>query len=281
MTSSPARSRYALILGVGLLLSGCKETLYSGLHETEANAMVAVLASAGIDASRDRDKKNVYAVLVASADVPSSITLLMNAGFPREQFQSLGDVFGADRMIGTPFEQHARFMHAMNQELSQTLTRISGVRSARVFVTAPPKDRYDPAPARARALVTLYHEAGFDPEPNVARIKSIVMFSVADLSYDDISVVMFPAGGPEVTLDAPAGASAVPVAASATIVPLARMFDRDWRDVLSAGPSGLGRGGLVSGIALLAVVLAALPVAMTLVRSRPARTAAPRPKPGR
>lgn len=99
-----------LVAAACLSLGACKEDLYSGLDEREVNEMVAVLAAAGIEPSRKRDKDGAYALRVESADVPGAITILREAGYPGESFQTLGDVFSAEGVFGTPFEQHARYI---------------------------------------------------------------------------------------------------------------------------------------------------------------------------
>jgi len=174
-----------------LLLAGCKETLYSNLDERQANEMVAVLAVSNIESWRSRDKKNIYEISVDRSDVAQSILVLKNQGLPRESFLSLGDVFSADGIIGTPFEQHARFIHAMNQELSRTISEIPGVRSARVFVTSPPKTRYERTDPPASASVAIRYDTSFDPGVQVSKIKMIVAHSLKNLNYDDVVVALF------------------------------------------------------------------------------------------
>ncbi len=199
MRNFPARFRLSgLILVAALSLMGCKEVLYSGLDENQANEMVSALAASGVSASRERDKKGIYSVLVDETMVATSITLLKNQGLPRERFQSLGDVFSAEGIVGTPFEQQARFIHAMNQELSHTVTSIDGVRSARVLVTSPPRGRYEQTAPAASASVVIHYEADFDERKYVSTIKTVVAHSLPNLGYEDVAVAMFPAGGPAV-----------------------------------------------------------------------------------
>jgi type III secretion protein J len=185
-------------------LAGCKEVLFSGLEETEANEMVAVLAAAGVKSHRERDKDSIYALLVEEDDVATATTLLRTQGYPRPKFQSLGDVFSSEGIVGTPFEQQVRYIHAMNEELSRTITSINGVKSARVFITAPAKDRYESEAPPASASVTINHEVGFNAEAEVSKIKTIVAHSVPNLDYDDVAVALFAAGGPAVQVNEPA-----------------------------------------------------------------------------
>jgi type III secretion protein J len=205
VTSANNRVRKLVLVAVCCIgLSGCKEVLFSGLQEIEANEMVAILAAAGVEASRERDKENVYSLLVAEEDVATATTLLRTQGYPQPKFQSLGEVFSAEGIVGTPFEQHVRYIHAMNEELSRTITSISGVKSARVFITSPPKDRYEREAPPASASVTINYEAGFDAEAEVSKIKTIVAHSVPNLDYDDVAVALFQALGPNVQANKPA-----------------------------------------------------------------------------
>ncbi|MEM9797305.1 MAG: type III secretion inner membrane ring lipoprotein SctJ [Pseudomonadota bacterium] len=179
-----------------LLLTGCKEVLYSDISQIEANEMVAVLAASQITATREQSKDGQYAILVAPDDVPLAVALLRDQGLPREQFESLGEVFGGDGIVGTPFEEQARFLHALNQELSAAVTAIAGVRSAKVLVTVPPAERFRTTPPRASAAIVVHHEAGFESRRHVPTIKNLVAHAVPALDYDAVEVALFPAGGP-------------------------------------------------------------------------------------
>lgn len=199
--------RFAALLAFAFVISGCKEVLYSGLTEVEANEMVAVLATADIDARRSRDKKGVYELLIDRNDVAISTIVLKEAGLPKSKFQSLGEVFSASGIIGTPFEQQARYIFAMNEELSRTVTEIDGIDKARVSVNAPLPDRYNRDSNISTASVTIHYENGFDTESNIAKIKQIVAHSMPKLPYDNVSVVFFPSNNltisvPDVSADA-------------------------------------------------------------------------------
>lgn len=178
-----------------LFVVGCKEVLYSDLTEIEANEMVAVLAASSVPSSRERDKDGIYALSVDETYVAEAVVLLRAEGYPKEKFQSLGDVFNSDGIIGTPFEQHARFIHAMNEELSHTLSSISGVRSAKVLTTAPVPGRYERTTPPATASVTVHYEDGFDANGNIGNFKRLVASAVPNLEYENVIVTIFKAGG--------------------------------------------------------------------------------------
>lgn len=188
----PARLKTACVLCLALMIAGCKEALYSNLSQVEANQMVAVLASADIGASREINKDGVYTVLVDAADVAQATVVLRQANLPVQKYQSLGDVFSASSIIGTPFEQHARYIYAMNEEMSRTIAEIDGVTKARVTVNAPLEDRNSRQEPRATASVTVHYKADFDTAGNIAKFKQILSHSIPNLSYEDVSVVFFP-----------------------------------------------------------------------------------------
>lgn len=190
--------RTCLLLLFLLPLSACKEVLYSSLAENEANEMVAILAASGIDAGREVDKDQNYAVTVHKDSVPSAVVVLKNNGFPRSKYLSIGDLFTADGIVASPFEQQARFIHAMNQELASSIASISGIREARVLVSAPQKGRYGEVIADGRASVTVHYEPNFRIEENIAKIRQIVSYSMANIPFDNVAVSVFEAGGPEV-----------------------------------------------------------------------------------
>jgi type III secretion protein J len=245
--------KLAVTMACCLTLAGCKEVLFSGLEEAEANEMVAILAAAGLESGRERDKDNVYSLLVEGGDVATATTLLGNQGYPKPKFETLGGVFSAEGIVGTPFEQHVRYIHAMNQELSKTITSISGVKSARVFITAPPKDRYEKAAPPASASVTINHEPGFDAQADVSKIKMIVAHSVPSLDYDDVAVALFAVSGPVVEVNQPN--EPVQTVRLASTIP---------GGSLASGTGGLGR--VLSMVGLGSLIVAGL---IFLARTRP------------
>ncbi len=200
---SHSASRFLLVVFCLFALVGCKEILFSKLDEIEANEMVAILSAAGVAAERERDKDDFYSLLIDKEDVAAATTLLRNQGYPKPKFQSLGDVFTAEGIVGTPFEQQARYIYAMNQELSQTVTSISGIRSARVIVTAPPKERYERKAPPATASVTINYEPNFNVEPQVPKIKLLIAYALPNLEYDNVAVALFPASGPQIRTPRP------------------------------------------------------------------------------
>lgn len=202
-----------------LLLSGCKEVVHSDLHEREANEIVAVLYSQGISSSKEPLKDGLYSVSVPTAEFGAALAMLSSAGLPRESFSSLGEVFPNDSVVGTPFEERARFSFALSQELSRTLTEIEGVQFARVHIVIPEKGRFEDQAPPSKASIAIYHKDDFDPALNVPQMKKLVAYAVPNLAYDDVSVSLFPAGGvTDIVIEPMMPPSAANAAQAATFV---------------------------------------------------------------
>lgn len=188
-----------MALGVCLFLGACKEEIYSNLPEQEANEMTAVLEASGVSSTRKRDKDGAYGLLVEKDQIAAAITVLKAEGLPRQRFQSMGEIFDSGSIVGTPFEERARFIHALNEELSHTITSIDGVRAARVHIMIPERERYKQIQAPSSASVTIHFEPRFSAPEHVSTIKQLVAHSVPNLTYNNVSVALFKVGGAQVT----------------------------------------------------------------------------------
>jgi type III secretion protein J len=188
----PASAVRAFCLAGLLLLTACKAELYSGLAEKDINEMAMVLQSRGIDTQRS-SAKNGFALAVDSDNFTEAMAVLNANGLPRKQYKGLGVTFSGDKMVATPFEERARFMYALNEEIAQSLNQIAGVLSARVHITLPETAPFEKTKPRPRASVFLYERPSANVKTYVPVIKSLVMNSVDNLQYEDVTVAIFPA----------------------------------------------------------------------------------------
>lgn len=196
------RMRMCLVIGALVLSTGCKEVLYSGLTETEANEMTTILEVSGVDVSRKRDKDGIYQVLVAEADVAGANSILISNGLPRRRFARMDEVFDAQGLVGTPFEERVRYIFALEEKLTEQLVSIHGVRDARVTVNLPEKARFQETDDYASASLILHYEPDFDVSSSIPKIKSLIANSVQGLEYETVAVVVFPAKSATVLLGA-------------------------------------------------------------------------------
>lgn len=187
--------RAAAALLAAALLAGCGQTpLYTRLSEKQANEIVAVLMTARIDAGKAMADDGSWQVQIDKADLPRAIEVLHNVGYPRETFQTLGEVFKKEGFVSSPIEERARWIHARQQELEQTLyTTIDGVIAARVHLAIPERDPLSEKTRPSSAAVVIKHEADANFANQIASIKAIVINSVEGLPYENVTVSLFPA----------------------------------------------------------------------------------------
>jgi len=175
------------------LLVGCSnQELYGQLSERQANEMVAVLRGAGIDAEK-KSHEGKFSVLTASADFTNAVRTLNAQGYPRESFDSMGKVFKREGFVSSPLEERARLMHAMSQEISNTIANIDGVVTARVHLVVPERNPLVDKVQPASAAVFIKHRADRDLASQITQIKALVVNSIEGLSYDNVTVALFPA----------------------------------------------------------------------------------------
>lgn len=189
--SSLRKMGTGLALGAALFLVGCNSELYSNLEEREVNEMISVLSVNGIDASRTTDGKGTFGISVSNGDFSNAIATLSEKGLPRQNFGSLGQVFNSDKLVSTPFEERARFMYALNQELSDSISRINGVVSARVHIMVPETSPFEKNQTPPRASVFIYQEQGTDLRPQIPTIKNLIVNSLDNLEYSFVEVALF------------------------------------------------------------------------------------------
>jgi general secretion pathway protein D len=82
-----------MLLASCLALAGCKTELYSRLPETEANQMMAVLMSNGIDAYKQVVGEEGVTISVDDANTLKAIAILNDNGYPKSARDSIGKVF--------------------------------------------------------------------------------------------------------------------------------------------------------------------------------------------
>ncbi|MEI2740869.1 MAG: type III secretion inner membrane ring lipoprotein SctJ [Candidatus Competibacter sp.] len=176
-----------------LLLAGCKVELYSGLPERDANAMLAVLLRHHIDSDKQPGKEGAVTLRVAEERIAEAVDLLRDYGYPRDKFDSIGALFPKEGLISSPLEERIRYIYALSQEVSQTLSQIEGVITARVHLVMPEGKPFDKTVVPASASVFIKHREGTELAAFVPQIKMIVNNGIQGLTYDKISVALFPA----------------------------------------------------------------------------------------
>ncbi|MBC7957558.1 MAG: type III secretion inner membrane ring lipoprotein SctJ [Cytophagales bacterium] len=182
-----------LLCVMGLAACSRQEVLYGQLSERQANEMVSLLQTAGINATKDVRDGTQFSVQVSADTFSPAIALLHANGYPRGDFDTVGQVFKKEGFISSPTEERARWMYALTQELASTLQAIDGVVVARVHLAAPEKDPLSDKPRAASASVFIKYRPGYDLSHQVNQIKGIVVNGIEGLPYENVTVALFAA----------------------------------------------------------------------------------------
>jgi type III secretion protein J len=191
-SSLPRWVQRAVVLLAALLLSACEAELYNNLDQRQANEILATLQQRGIPAQRVAVKGGQYTVVVDKGRFADSIAILKEAGLPKEEFQTMGQIFKKDGLVSSPMQERAQMIFALSQELSRTVSEIDGVLSARVHLVLPENDPLRQQLVPSSASVFIRHRSNTPVGNLVPQVKMLVANGVAGLSYDKVSVVLVP-----------------------------------------------------------------------------------------
>jgi type III secretion protein J len=196
--------RAALAILAAALLSACsaKVELMTAVPEAEANEALAALLNAGIPAERIAGKEGMVGLRVDGTQVARAVDVLRAQGLPRERHAGMGDVFKKEGLISSPLEERARYLYALSQELSGTLSRIDGVITARVHVVLPERSPTGDQTSPASAAVFIKHREQANLDTVQPQIRRLVTNSIPNLSADRVSLILVPSAPPP-NLDAP------------------------------------------------------------------------------
>lgn len=196
MSFRPVRTFYiGLSLAVGIIISGCSPSveLLSDVPEGEVNEVLSALMAAGITASKTTGKEGLASVAVDQRQIGKAIAKLNAEGLPHERFAKMGEVFRKEGLISSPLEERARYLWALSQELSSTVSQIDGVLKARVHVVLPERSSgTDPALPSSAAVFIKYRKL-YNMEEASTQIKRLVANSIPGLTIEKVSVILLPA----------------------------------------------------------------------------------------
>ncbi len=180
--------RWAMALLAVTALSACQSELYSRVSERDANEILATLYSAGVQAGKSTRDQKTWSVEVGERDLQRALQIVSEHGLPREQFANTGDLFKKEGLISTPSEERIRYIYAVSQELSNTLSQIDGVISARVHPVIPANDPLASQIRPSSASVFIKYRRDANVESMAPAIKNLVMRSIEGLGYENISL---------------------------------------------------------------------------------------------
>ncbi|MDX8534182.1 type III secretion inner membrane ring lipoprotein SctJ [Mesorhizobium sp. VK25A] len=187
-----AGCRATLVVAGMLMLQACSVELYSNLNQQQANEIVATLMRHGIAAQREAGKDGKMTVSVQKGSFAEAMAILDESGLPKQEFQTLGDVFKRGGLVSSPVEERATMIYGLSQELSQTISDIDGVLSARVHLVLPENDPLRQQLVPSSASVFIRHRASVPMNELIPQVKMLVAKGIAGLTYDNVSVTLIP-----------------------------------------------------------------------------------------
>lgn len=180
-----------LLLLLPCLLAACKVELYSNLVEAEANDMMALLLRNGIDCEKSPGQEQFWILKVSQADTARALDILKSSGYPRAAFSSMGEIFKKEGLVSSPLEERVRFIYALSQEISHTISQIDGVLAARVHIVLPENNPLSDHIKPSAASIFVKYRPDVNIQAYIPQIKALVTNSIEGLSYDKVSVVLF------------------------------------------------------------------------------------------
>lgn len=181
-------------LGLILILAACgaRVELLGNLPERDANEVIAALDDAGISADKVSGKDGMVSVQVDSSRVAGAVDTLRALGLPHEQFDGMGKVFRKDGLISSPTEERARYLYALSQDISSTLSHIDGVVYASVHLVLPESGSAatGDAPSASSAAVFIKYRGGAHVEILEPQVRRLVASSIPGLTPERVTVVM-------------------------------------------------------------------------------------------
>ena len=178
----------ALVLAF-LTACGSNVTLYSAASEGEANELLSVLLDAGIRAEKTIGKEGA-AIAVDSVQVARALDILRSQGLPRERFDGMGQIFRKEGLVSSPLEERARYIYALSQELTNTLSQMDGVLAARVHVVLPERGEIGESATPSTAAVFIKHQVGYSFDALRPQIRQLVTHAIPGLTEDRVSITL-------------------------------------------------------------------------------------------
>lgn len=177
------------------LLGGCKEQeLVTGIDQSQANEIIALLQRNNIPALKKAEPKQGYRIMVDSVDFPVAVDLMHSRGLPSRPRVEIAQMFPADSLISSPLAEQARLNSAIEQRLEQSLLTHNGVVSARLHVSYDINQQGEndsSSTPRISALVR-YRCDEVDETVLIGEIKRFLLNSFYKADYDKISVILSP-----------------------------------------------------------------------------------------
>jgi len=182
--------RYALLAAL-LTCVGCNDVvLYADMPEKEANEMMALLLDAGITAAKEKGTEGRWTLNVIQGEFAKAVGELRKHGYPKDRYEDIGNLFKKSGLVSSPTEERIRLMYGLSQELSDTISKIDGVITAKVHIALPTANPFGEVKQAASASVFIKHRPSANLTTLLPQITKLVAGSIEGLKYEDVSTVL-------------------------------------------------------------------------------------------
>ena len=129
-------------------------------------------------------------IMVPESKYQEAKLLIASKGLPRTEAQGIDGLKDMPAMTTSQFMEQVRYNNAMEQELSRSISQISGIRAARVHLASPKQSVFvrDRVPTKASVVITRAPGKTIS-SANVQAIIQLVASSVPYLAPENVSVV--------------------------------------------------------------------------------------------
>lgn len=186
--------KYVAMFFCACILTGCKTDLYSNLSELDANQMLALLNSNGVDAAKKEDKGKALKIIVEEDDFGRAVEILRQHGLPKKSYKSVEDLFPTGQLVTSPSQEMAKLIFIKEQELSKLLNDIEGVINSDVVISYNIDKSYAGEVESDDLAVSVLVK--YSPETDLknfsSQIRDLVYNALLGVKRDKISLVMQP-----------------------------------------------------------------------------------------
>lgn len=160
-------------------------SLYADLPDTELSQIADALTQSGI-----KHKIKAGTIMVPANDMDKARMQLAAQGLPNIRPEGF-DILNEEQSFGTSqFIQSARYQHALEEELSRSISALRNVKSARVHLALPKESVFvrNRKKASASVIANLYSGHRMTDD-QISAITYMVASSVPNLQVEEVTVV--------------------------------------------------------------------------------------------
>ncbi len=213
MGSFMTRGLLLFLIACTFFFASCtsKSTIINSIPERQANEIVVLLHSKGIQAEKvsspvsavgGATKEKMWDIMVPPNQITDALAYLNHAGLPRFKGTSLLDLFGAQGLVPSDMQDKIRYQEGLSEQLATTIRKMDGIIDADVQITFPSEgETTNPL----TASVYVKHRGILD-NPNslaITKIKRLISSALPGLTIENVSVISDRAVYADISLQTP------------------------------------------------------------------------------